>query len=72
MAAGGGLARAGPALGSSRAVERERPLVARVAAHNPGSARVLARAGFVEVGSETSYAAGVGADVVEQVYRLAG
>ena len=46
--------------------------MARVAAHNPGSARVLARAGFVEVGSETSYAAGVGADVVEQVYRLAG
>ncbi len=67
---GQGIASA--ALVAFLAVERERPLVARVAAHNPGSARVLARAGFVEVGSETSFAAGVGADVVEQVYRLAG
>lgn len=53
-------------------VERERPLMARVAAHNVGSATVLRRAGFVEVGRETSYAPGVGADVEEQVFRLAG
>jgi len=38
-------------------------------AHN-ASANVVARAGFVEVGSETSFAAGVGAEVVERIYRL--
>ncbi|MDF9877833.1 hypothetical protein M2316_003184 [Cellulosimicrobium cellulans] len=31
---------------------------------------MLVRAGFVEEGRETSYAPGVGSDVVEQVYRL--
>jgi hypothetical protein len=32
--------------------------------------KVLARAGFVEVGSEPSFAPGVGAEVVERIYRL--
>lgn len=45
--------------------------MARVAEHNVGSAKVLTRAGFVRVGSETSYADGVGRDVVEHIYRLA-
>jgi hypothetical protein len=31
---------------------------------------VLARAGFVEVGSETAFAPGIGAEVVERVFRL--
>ncbi|MGY3127632.1 RimJ/RimL family protein N-acetyltransferase [Agrococcus sp. UYP33] len=50
--------------------EPERPLFARAAAHNPGSAAVLLRNGFALVGSETSWAAGVGTEVVEHVYRL--
>jgi RimJ/RimL family protein N-acetyltransferase len=51
-------------------IEVARPLFARVAAHNLGSAAVLNRAGFVPIGTETSYADGVGRDVVEHIYRL--
>ena len=35
-----------------------------------GAAKVLARAGFVQVGSETAQADGVGRDVVEHIHRL--
>lgn len=52
------------------ALERTRPLFARVAEHNVGSATVLRRAGFAPLGTETSYAAGVGRDVVEGIHRL--
>lgn len=52
------------------AIERTRPLYARVAEHNAGSAKVVARAGFVEVGSETSFAPGIGGEVRERIYRL--
>jgi hypothetical protein len=31
---------------------------------------VLARAGFVEAGRETAFAPGVGAEIVELIYRL--
>jgi RimJ/RimL family protein N-acetyltransferase len=51
-------------------VEATRPLFARVAERNVGSAKVLIRAGFVRIDSETSYAYGVGRDVVEHIYRL--
>src|SRR5262245_17725147 len=51
-------------------IESTRPLYDRVASHNAGSAKVLARAGFVEVGSETAFPQGVGTDVVERIYRL--
>jgi RimJ/RimL family protein N-acetyltransferase len=51
-------------------IETTRPLCARVAEHNTGSATVLARAGFVVVGSEVSFAAGVGRQVVEHVHQL--
>jgi RimJ/RimL family protein N-acetyltransferase len=51
-------------------IEETRPIYGRVAEHNVGSAKVLARAGFVEVGSETAFARGVGAEVVERIYRL--
>ena len=50
--------------------EPTRPLYGRVAHHNAASAKVLARAGFVEVGRETSFAPGVGAEIVELIYRL--
>jgi RimJ/RimL family protein N-acetyltransferase len=52
------------------AIESTRPLYGRAASHNAASAKVLARAGFVEVASETSFAPGVGAEVVERIYRL--
>jgi RimJ/RimL family protein N-acetyltransferase len=58
------------ALPAYLAIEPTRPIYARVAQHNVASAKVLARAGFVEVGSETSFAAGVGAEIVERIYRL--
>lgn len=51
-------------------LERTRPLYGRVAAHNVGSAKVLSRAGFVEVGTDTGFAPGLGAEVVERIYRL--
>lgn len=51
-------------------METVRPVFARVAEHNLGSARVLSRAGFLETGSETSHADGLGRDVVEHIYRL--
>jgi RimJ/RimL family protein N-acetyltransferase len=51
-------------------IESTRPLYGRVANHNAASAKVLARAGFVEVGSETAFARGLGAEVVERIYRL--
>ena len=58
------------ALRAFLAIETTRPLYGRVASHNAASAKVLARAGFVEVGSETAFAPGVGAEVVERIYRL--
>jgi RimJ/RimL family protein N-acetyltransferase len=58
------------ALRAFLAIESTRPLYGRVASHNVGSAKVLARAGFVEVGFETAFAPGVGAEVVERIYRL--
>ncbi|HZS30614.1 MAG TPA: GNAT family N-acetyltransferase [Gaiellaceae bacterium] len=53
-------------------LERTRPLYGRVAAHNAGSAKVLERAGFVEIGSDTGFAPGLGRDVVERIFRLDG
>ena len=51
-------------------IEATSPLYGRVADHNAASAKVLARAGFVEIGSDTGFAPGVGAEVVERIYRL--
>ncbi|MGH3505364.1 MAG: GNAT family N-acetyltransferase [Nocardioidaceae bacterium] len=65
---GRGLASA--ALKAFVQIEVTRPLFARVAAYNLGSAKVLTRARFVQVDSETSYADGVGQDVVEHIYSL--
>jgi RimJ/RimL family protein N-acetyltransferase len=48
----------------------ERPLYARTAAHNFGSALVLERAGFVRVGTDRGYANALAAEIDEHVYRL--
>ena len=61
---------ASQALRAFLAIEQTRPIYGRVAEHNAASAKVLARAGFVEVGSGTGFAPGVGAEVVERVFRL--
>ena len=58
------------ALRAYLAIEPTRPLYGRVAHHNAASAKVLARAGFVEVGRELGFAPGVGAEIVEHIYRL--
>src|SRR5947209_8042233 len=50
--------------------ETQRPLFARAAADNLGSSKVLLRNGFMKIGEETSWAAGVGEDVLEHIYRL--
>ena len=58
------------ALRAFLAIESTRPLYGRVAEHNAASAKVLARAGFVEVGSDKGFAPGIGAEVVERIFRL--
>jgi RimJ/RimL family protein N-acetyltransferase len=58
------------ALQAFLAIEQRRPLYGRVAEHNAASAKVLTRAGFIEVGSDTGFARGVGTEVVERIYRL--
>jgi RimJ/RimL family protein N-acetyltransferase len=50
--------------------ETQRPLFARAAARNLGSSKVLLRNGFTKIGEETSWAAGLGKDVLEHIYRL--
>lgn len=66
---GEGLASA--ALGEFLGAEATRPMLARVAQHNTGSAKVLTRCGFVQIGAETSYADGLGREIVEHIYQLA-
>lgn len=58
------------ALQALLAIEPTRPIYGRVAQHNAASAKVLARAGFVEIGSDTGFAPGVGAEIVERIYCL--
>jgi RimJ/RimL family protein N-acetyltransferase len=58
------------ALAELLSVVTTRPLWARAAADNVGSARVLARNGFMLVGEETSYAEARGAEIKEYIYRL--
>jgi ribosomal-protein-alanine N-acetyltransferase len=65
---GRGLATA--ALAELLSVVTVRPLWARAAADNVGSARVLLRNGFMRMGEETSYAEARGAEIKEHIYRL--
>lgn len=48
----------------------DRPLLAHVAADNAGSIRVLEKLGFVQAGSEVSFANARGTDIEERIYRL--
>jgi hypothetical protein len=50
--------------------ETQRPLSARVAAHNLGSSKMPLRNGLMKTGEEMSCAAGVGGIVPEHIYRL--
>ncbi len=50
--------------------EAERPLFARVAAHNAGSIAVLEKCGFTEVSRNVDFAPGLGRDTEEIVYAL--
>lgn len=61
---------AGRAVAAFLPLEPARPLFAHVAAHNAGSIRVLERAGFTRIGSETGYSDALGREVAEHVYRL--
>lgn len=50
--------------------EPERPLFARVPAHNAAAIAVLTRVGFTEVSRDRAYAPGLGRDVDEVVFAL--
>jgi pimeloyl-ACP methyl ester carboxylesterase/L-amino acid N-acyltransferase YncA len=61
---------AGRALGLLLELVPARPVHARVASDNAGSLRVLAKAGFVPVGTDSGYANGRRAVIEETVLRL--
>src|SRR5689334_6799683 len=48
----------------------DRPIYARAASDNVGSLKVLARAGFMPIGTEVSFAAGRNAEIEETILRL--
>ena len=58
------------ALGLLLELEKRLPVYARAASDNLGSLRVLAKAGFVQIGSETSYANARGGEIEETILRL--
>ena len=58
------------ALGLLLELERTRPIYGRAASDNLGSLRVLAKAGFVPIGTETSFATARGEEIEETVLRL--
>ena len=58
------------ALGAFTAVERSRPLHARVAADNVASRRVLEKCGFRVVGADRGFAQARSAEIEELVLRL--
>lgn len=53
-------------------IQTVRPLHARAASDNLGSLRVLAKAGFVPVGSELAFANARGEEIEETILRLDG
>jgi RimJ/RimL family protein N-acetyltransferase len=61
---------AGQALALLLAAVPVRPIFARVAGDNTGSLRVLQRAGFTIIGTDTGFANGRGAEIEETILRL--
>ena len=53
-------------------IETTRPLHARAASDNPGSLRVLAKVGFVQIGTEMAFANARGDEIEETILLLAG
>ena len=51
-------------------LETTRPIYARAATDNPASLRVLAKAGFVPIGTEIAYANARGGEIEETILRL--
>ena len=51
-------------------IEQTRPLFGRVAFDNYGSQKVLEKAGFVRIGSNTDFANARGKEIEEYIYRL--
>lgn len=58
------------ALGLLLEVVRVRPLYARAASDNAGSLRVLGKAGFEIIGTETAYASARRSEIEETILRL--
>jgi RimJ/RimL family protein N-acetyltransferase len=52
------------------AEDGERPLFGRAASDNPGSLRVLEKAGFRRIGVDRGFAAGRGEEIEETILRL--
>ncbi|WP_082579767.1 GNAT family N-acetyltransferase [Arthrobacter sp. Soil736] len=67
-----GLGIASAALAALLELDHTRPLFARVADHNSSSAKVLTHCGFTQIGTERSYADGVGHEIDERIFRLDG
>ncbi|MGI5486363.1 GNAT family N-acetyltransferase [Microtetraspora malaysiensis] len=61
---------AGQALAQLLELVSVRPLYARAASDNLGSLRVLQKAGFTIIGTETSYAPARNAEIEESILRL--
>ena len=53
-------------------IETTRPLHARAASDNPGSLRVLAKVGFVQIGTEMAFANARGDEIEETILLLEG
>lgn len=51
-------------------LEHTRPLIGRVAFDNIGSQRVLEKAGFVKIGTDTGFASARQAEIAEFIYQL--
>lgn len=67
-----GLGIASAALAALLELDPVRPMFARVADHNSSSVRVLARCGFMQIGTERAFADGVAEEIDERIFRLDG
>jgi RimJ/RimL family protein N-acetyltransferase len=51
-------------------IEKTRPLFGRVANDNHGSKKILEKAGFIKIGTNTDFANARGEEIEEYIYRL--